>query len=195
MAVLMHPKDQKDTEALAESFTGMLLNMGVIGALILTMVFPLLLAPEVEPSQSAKDFFTEDGALALRVVYQVLLAACFGMAAIVIFRSIRMYTAVNFWMPTVPSKRWFMDRFTLVPLVILCVVLILSLVLTVLLGASVNASPRLGLMMALCLVAFIVALYGDGLMGLTCVTFLHRMAHEGAKLTGAASRSSKRAWT
>jgi hypothetical protein len=42
-----------------------------VGALILTMVFPLVLAPENEIAQSTRDLFGDDVAYAFRVVYQV----------------------------------------------------------------------------------------------------------------------------
>jgi hypothetical protein len=113
--VYLHSKDKEDdTDKLLESFTGLLLNMGVVGALILTMIFPVLLGPEVELSQTAKDFFGDDGAFALRVTYQALLVTCLGVSISVIHRSVRMYTAVNFWMPTPADKRWFIDRFSMV---------------------------------------------------------------------------------
>jgi hypothetical protein len=44
---------------------------GVVGAMILTMVFPLVLAPENEIAQSTRDFFGDDVASAFRVLYQV----------------------------------------------------------------------------------------------------------------------------
>jgi hypothetical protein len=72
------------------------------------------------------------------------------MAVIVIHLSVRLYTGVNFWMPTAPAKRWFVERFSLLPLVVVATSLLFVLLATAAAGAVVNASPRMGLIMAVC---------------------------------------------
>ncbi len=113
---------------------------------------------------------------------------------VLIHYSVRMYTAVNFWMPTMKAKRWFLERFNLLPLVVIAIVLLFMLLATGLMGATVNASPRLGLLCLICLGIALCYLVTDAARGLACTQYLHRQAHEAQKLKHASSRASKTAW-
>jgi hypothetical protein len=125
---------------------------------------------------------------------QIVLVTCTGLAVVVIHYSVRMYTAVNFWMPTVQAKRWFLERFSLLPLVIMAVLLLFVLLATGLAGATVNASPRLGLLCLICLGIALLYLTSDAFRALICTQYLHRQAHEAQKLKRAPSRASRAAW-
>ncbi len=125
---------------------------------------------------------------------QIVLVSCTGLAVVVIHFSVRLYTAVNFWMPTMQAKRWFLERFSLLPLVVMAVLLLFLLLATGLAGATVNASPRMGLLCLICLGLALLYLVTDGVRGLTCTQYLHRQAHEAQKLKRVGSRASRAAW-
>jgi hypothetical protein len=67
-------------------------------------------------------------------------------------------------------------------------VLMILLLLTVLVGGAVFTGPRLGGMMALCFIFFILVLMGDGKMALSCTARLHMKAHEAYRLKPTGSR-------
>jgi hypothetical protein len=192
---------EETAKELAEATSGLLLNMGVVGALILTMVFPLLLTPEVDVASAAVDFFGEDAARGLRSTYQALLAASFSMGCILIVRTVEMYKVlsprapwpgggystratqgVSFWMPDTASKLWFMQRFALLPIVALANTLFFCLFVTVLVGSAVQVGPRLAIFLLAGGIAFLILAAQNTAIMATCTFFLHSRAHVRTRL-------------
>jgi hypothetical protein len=105
---------EEELDATAESVTSsintLLMNMGVVGALLLSIVMPLVFTP-LEPAESTIEFFGEITAKVFGYLYHILITLCLFLCLDVIFQTICAYKWLNFWMVSSEMKLFAGRRF------------------------------------------------------------------------------------
>ena len=151
----------EEEEALAEKLSSdasnLLTNMGVIAALALSIVFPMIVAAG-QPSDDSTAYF---GALAVRIfelAFYLLAGVECGISLGAVYYSVRSYTIISFWMPSAQDKIWYIRDISLVPLVVAAIVMVVLATIAIPCGAAAFVSPLAALFAAAGFVLFAVAM-------------------------------------
>ena len=151
---LSYRSNESDTiDKVVEAHLGLLLNCGVIGALVITLLFSISLAPS-DLSDSSMEYFGDSGCTILWYIYYILVVAGFYISCISVMQSISTYKQLSFWMSTTRSKLEYTQKISIVGLIIMSTTILPStIMLAVPAGAAIYISPDAGLisLILLCL--------------------------------------------
>uniref|UniRef100_A0A6T0EF85 Uncharacterized protein n=1 Tax=Chrysotila carterae TaxID=13221 RepID=A0A6T0EF85_CHRCT len=99
-------------QALIERSLNMHLNNGVIGALMLFIIFPLTLTP-VEPSDDCRSEMGDTLCERFAIASWITLMCTFALSLVLLFMSSMAYKHLSFWMPDLTSQLWYVSNFRL----------------------------------------------------------------------------------
>lgn len=94
---------KEEAEKLIEALLSMYINSGVIAALILGMVYPILLTP-IEYSSQSVDYFGHDICEFLFYIYYSLITLSLALSLSLLFDSIQFYKHLGFWATSLEAK-------------------------------------------------------------------------------------------
>ena len=94
---------KEEAEKLIEALLSMYINSGVIAALILAIVYPILLTP-IEYSGQSIDFFGNNVVVFLFYVYYSLITLALVLSLSLLFDSIQFYKHLGFWATSLEAK-------------------------------------------------------------------------------------------
>jgi len=104
-------------EQLINDVLSLFINLGVVGALIITVIYPLLVS-EINLSDKTIRFFgNEDVVLAIYYVYYALLMMSAAISLSIIFESVTFYKHLSFWMTSQEAKLQYIAKCDLAGLV------------------------------------------------------------------------------
>jgi hypothetical protein len=130
---------------LIEQTLNFLINSGVVGALLLSILFPIALLPML-PSNESVAFFGDDQILVMLVFYAVFMYTSLFFSIWVTYMTLHYYLHITIWMPTLALKMWYVCELDTLPAVALvthgC---ILASALALPFGIAVVITPAAGL--------------------------------------------------
>jgi hypothetical protein len=86
-----------------------LINSGVVGALLLSVLFPLVLTPLIY-SDDSQEFFGDTNLIAFSYVYFFLMYFSLFCSIWLTFMTIHYYLHITIWMPTIDMKMWYVTE-------------------------------------------------------------------------------------
>jgi hypothetical protein len=136
--------DQDHCEKLNDDTLSMLASFGVVSALILTVLYPLVLSP-FSPSEASASYFNETTIQAFQYTYFSLLFLSLTLAAIVVVLSARMYAEFGFWLFRPDARLHYLRSGRLGFLAMVNVYCLFAFLLGLPFGVAVNVTPVAGL--------------------------------------------------
>ena len=162
-----------------EGSLSLLLNVGVVAALILSITYPLAIA-NLTPSD-ASSFFSPGAITGFTVTYYILIIADVLLSLMLIYLSLRVYLYMGFWISETKYKLEYL-RHSPIPFIAGSSVWNLRILLMALpFGVVVNTSPHIGIIaLVLCVIFTLFTLtmdahYGRG--GTKSITLI-KSSHE-----------------
>ena len=131
-----------------EKTLGLLLNSGVVGALILSMLYSLTFTTVTYQDKSV-EFFGERLCDFFYYVMMILINLATASSFILIFFSTRVYTHLAFWLCTTSAKLKYMSEVKLSLVAGLAMIIMFFAILAIPFAAAVLASPGAGLISAI----------------------------------------------
>lgn len=131
---------------------------GVVGALILSVVTPMVTS-SLTPSDESQEYFSSEVLLALTLCYRVVTLIAFYLAADIVLSSFFNFTALSHYLTTDKQKVDFLCNFQVCQIygyVAKCHNLVFCLVLSIPFAITINTSPIEGLIAFISVVVFIV---------------------------------------
>lgn len=152
------PEDREATlnefySGLVDSYQNMLINYGVIGALIFSVVFGYV-AEGVDVSDDSLDFFGYEAMYTFQHVFYFLIYVCIVLSLAILFQSMVQYKQLMFWMPDITSKMTWIKHFSLLQIVAMGESVQTIVVLAIPFGGVLAVSPLAGLLGLLAVFAF-----------------------------------------
>lgn len=135
---------------------GLLLNVGVVAALILSITYPLCIA-ELTASETTTAFFSDTTILAFINIYYILIISDALISLMLIYLSLRIYLYLGFWISQPMFKLKFLDRS---PLPFICAASVWNiriLLIALPFGIAVNVSQYAGLIALVICVSFAIS--------------------------------------
>ena len=111
-------EQREDVLKVTDAYLGLLLNCGVIGALVITLLFGSTTASQEFSSESI-DYFTEEGCRTMFHFFNFFVTLGFYMSCLIVVYSIFKYKQLSFFMSTIELKAAYIERFSLVGLIVL----------------------------------------------------------------------------
>ena len=167
--------DESDTiDKVVEAHLGLLLNCGVIGALVITLLFGISLAPS-DISETSLEFFGDEGCSVIWYIYYILVVAGFYISCLSVMQSISTYKQLSFWMSTQQTKLEYTQNVSIVGLIILSTTILpATIMLAVPAGSAIFISPQAGLISIILLfIAFLYVLHEVSLSEAKATVLLH----------------------
>jgi len=115
----------------------LLINLAVVAALVLSIVFGIAFEPVTLPADTI-DYFGKSGATAVKHIYYFLICFIVIFAVVDIFTAITFYKNLNFFMTTIELKQWWLGNSLVAPVVVLTVVVLIAFLIVLPLGAAVT---------------------------------------------------------
>ena len=141
----MLEEHKDEVNDLVEQSLNFLINAGVVGALLLSVLFPVALTPLV-PSDESVVFFGEHVSLGLLITYFVFVYASLYFSIWITYMTIHYYLHITLWMPTLELKLWYCnDLNTLPAIVVVTHSSVLAAALSLPFGISLAITPEAGL--------------------------------------------------
>ena len=103
---------------LVEQTLNLFINTGVVGALIMSILYEVALTPWPYSDDSI-DFFGEDILLSFNITFMIFLYAALFFSIWVLFMTIHYYLILTIWLPTLELKLWYVTKADVVPMVVL----------------------------------------------------------------------------
>lgn len=151
-------KLDEQIEGNIEKTLNLLLNAGVVSALILSMVFGWTFSP-LSFTQDSLDFFGQSVCDWFNYMFILCInTAVFGSFGL-IFTTVRMYTHLAFWLTTNESKTKYLSEVSMNIVAAMTLVVINSAVFAIPFGALVAVSPGAGLISTIFAVASFLWLF------------------------------------
>lgn len=175
--------NEKRREDAVNSALSLMTTQGVIGALILTVLYTLTITALV-PSDTSLQFFGDViiGRLSLTYRFFVTLGLCLSFA--LVYNTTRMYLQLSVWMPTIDMKSWFLSEISLCPLINQCQQTIICSLIAIPFGTAVQVDPNSGL---LCLVVplfvFILTWFQSQSIGIKLIAKMHELVCDSLRKT------------
>lgn len=141
-----------------EDTNGLLLNTGVVAALILSVFYPLTFTP-LEASSDSEDFFSGSALSSFKFLFYLLVLVTVSLSLVSFYCSVRCYTYLSFWLTRRESRMRFLEQVSLVGLAISTEIIIYLAILSVPFAVVVQISPATGLV-ALVVAVLTVVLFG-----------------------------------
>jgi len=137
--------ESEDINKVVESYLGLLLNCGVIGALVITLLFSVAITSQSISDESI-EYFTEDGCNTMFNIFFILVTAGFYMSCLTVISSIFKYKQLSFWMANIELKSIYVEKLSLTALIILATGMLPgSIMIAVPFGSAIFISPVAGL--------------------------------------------------
>ncbi len=95
--------------AMIDQALTLLTTMGVVGALIFSVLFSTVLSP-LEPSDVSTSYFHPNTLTGFTYAYYAFVYYALGRSFTLVFQSVVLYLKLGFWMPDLPMKMWFLAR-------------------------------------------------------------------------------------
>ena len=125
------------------------INSGVVGALLVSVIFPVALTPIVASDESVI-FFGESGIFGLLMTYFFFLYMSLFFSIWITYMTIHYYLHITLWMPTLELKLWYCNELNTLPAVVVithgCV---LASAFCLPFGIAVCITPEAGLIAAI----------------------------------------------
>ena len=99
---------------LVEQALNFLINSGVVGALLLSVLFPQVLIPLV-PSDDSLQFFGDSTIMGFYYTYLVCMYFGLFCSIWITFMTIHYYLHITIWMPTTELKMWYVTELNVLP--------------------------------------------------------------------------------
>ena len=143
----------------------LLLNVGVVAALILSITYPLAIA-ELTPSDHSSSFFSDSAITGFTTVYYILIISDVLLSLMLIYLSLRVYLYMGFWISETKYKLEYLRK-SPIPFIAGSSVWNLRILLMALpFGVVVNTSPHIGIIaLGLCIVFTVFTLTMDAHYG------------------------------
>ena len=91
-------------------------TLGVVGALIFSVLYSTVLSP-LDPSDVSTNYFSAHTLTAFTYVYYACVYFALGKAFSIICQSVILYLKISVWMPNLELKMWFLSDVSLTPVV------------------------------------------------------------------------------
>lgn len=144
---------EEKVKACVDGYLNLLINFGVVAALVCSVLFPCAYN-NFDLSSSSIDFFGYTVTLCCKYLFLACVNFSLMTSLGVIHRSVTQYKLLNFWMVSASSKLLWMKQNTLVPLIISVNFAIGCIAISVPLGAAAAISPIAGLISLLAMAWF-----------------------------------------
>ena len=141
-----------------EDTNGLLLNTGVVAALILSVFYPLTFTP-LEASSDSEDFFSRSALSSFKFVFFLLVLVTVSLSLVSFYCSVRYYTYLSFWLTRRESRMCFLKQVSLKGLAISTQVIIFLTMLSVPFAVVVLISPTAGLVSLIVAISTFVYCY------------------------------------
>ena len=115
--------ETENVDKLTESYLGLLLNCGVIGALVITLLFQVVITSQ-DFSDASIEYFTEDGCVSMFHIFYILVTVGFYMSIMIVANSIFKYKQLSFWMSKTELKSVYIEKLSIVGLIVLATILL-----------------------------------------------------------------------
>jgi hypothetical protein len=125
---------------LIENSLTLLGTLGVVGALIFSVLYSTVLSPLIA-SEESSNYFSEYQITAFSYVYYICVYLALTRSFTTIFQSVILYLKLSTWMPNVEMKMWFIARKSLTPVVNNAMFCLISSSIAIPFGIAVNVSP------------------------------------------------------
>lgn len=136
-----------------------LINTGVVGALLLSVLFPVALTPLVASNESIA-YFGDRAIYGLLISYFFFIYSSLFFSIWITFITIHYYLHITIWMPTLDLKLWYIMELNILPAVVsITFGCILSSSFSLPFGIAVAITPTAGLI-ALGMDLFMLAVLG-----------------------------------
>ena len=153
---------EKDTEqfmnASKDSIYNYLQTCGVVGALILSIITPMV-TTSLTPSDESQEYFGSEVLLALTLCYRIFTLTSFYLSAEIVLSSFFNFTALSHYLTVDRQKVDFLSKPRVCQIygyVAKCHFIVLFLVLSIPFAVSINTSPLEGLLAAISAAIFTV---------------------------------------
>lgn len=107
--------EEQRTETVNQALS-LLTTAGVVGALLASIMTPLLLSPVI-PSSESEEYFEPKTLKGFSFLYRILLTLSLGFSFMLIGQSSRKYLQLSFWMPNLEMKTWYLSEVSLIPII------------------------------------------------------------------------------
>lgn len=170
-------KNEEHAKSLISSSLTLLNNCGIIGSLILTMLYPLVVAG-ITPCDESVTFFGTDGIYVIKLLFEIFVVLAIVEALALIYASVRFYTMLSFWLPNVKSKIWYVQEISLAPAVKSSCRIIQYAAFIIPLGAALNSSPKSGVIGIIGGMIFLIRMSSVESIGPSVLLRQHQEARE-----------------
>ena len=144
---------EMDAKEHVEGSLNLLLNVGVVAALILSITYPLAIA-ELTPSDASSNYFSQSAIAGFTITYYILIIADVLLSLMLIYLSLRVYLYMGFWISDTKYKLEYL-RHSPIPFIAGSSVWNLRILLMALpFGVVVNTSPHIGIIALVLCVLF-----------------------------------------
>jgi hypothetical protein len=143
-------KFEETTKESVEKTLGLLLNSGVVGALILSMLFGLSFNSVTYATPSVNFFGNGLCDVIYYLMFIAITISTFG-SLLLIFASLRIYTHLAFWLCTTKSKLKYLSEVSMAYIAILANLVLFSAMAAIPFAAAIIVSPGAGLISSIAL--------------------------------------------
>ena len=115
----------------------------MVGALLLSVALPLVLAP-LSLTDTSSEFFGPTAITTFTYVYRALVSFTAVESLLLVLGSSRAYLQLSVWMPTLELKIWWCTHISIVTYASSCILVVHWACLSIPFGVAVNVSPGMG---------------------------------------------------
>lgn len=153
---------QEEVKTLIDGYLNLLVNFGVIGALLVALLFQFTIN-DITIAQSTLDLFGDTASIVIKYIFLALMNALVCCAAMLIVRSVMLYKQLSFWMVSNVAKIKWINQVNLVPIIVITQSTLFMLCIAIPFGAVVSIGPIPGLISSIIvtIASFFVTEAGD----------------------------------
>jgi len=141
-------KNIENCKKTIDNCLGQFANYGIIGALFVSVLYPLVLNGKV-CSQITSDFFPYWVIVVFNYIHYTLIYYSLFQAFLLVYVSTRAYLQLSIWMPNIELKQWYINEITMVYFHNIYSRTMKSAVLAVPFGVVISVTPTAGLICTL----------------------------------------------
>lgn len=154
---------EEDCDRLISQALDFLINSGVVGALLLSVLFPQVFIPLV-PSDDSLQFFGDTTIMTFYYFYVVNMYFSLFCSIWITFMTIHYYLHITIWMPTTELKMWYVTDLNVMPGVVFVThACVISSALALPFGICVGISSEAAIVSACWCIGMFVYLFGTTL--------------------------------